>query len=228
MLRLLTMNVTQLNEDELFQAFYSQMSDFRKKKIDRLRFRKDKNLSLGAGILLNRGLQPYGLCERQMHYALRENEKPYFQNEPSICFNLSHSDTQVLAAVSDHEVGCDVERIKPIDLQLAKRFFAPEEYTLIMAAQTEKEKTLLFYRLWTLKESFIKCTGMGMRLPLNQFSIDLKAEPIQVKCSSFSEQYSFAEYSQIPDYCISCCIQGENPKPQLECINDLLQIAASI
>ena len=100
-LKIVTMDVLALEDDEVFARFYAQLSPFRQEKLNRYRFRKDQLLSLGAGVLLDLLLQDLGLREHDMEYSLGENEKPFFSNAPELQFNLSHSDTQVLAALSD-------------------------------------------------------------------------------------------------------------------------------
>lgn len=216
MLKIATMNVRALEEDEVFDRFFAQLSPFRQEKLNRYRFRKDRLLSLGAGVLLDRLLQDLGLREHDMEYSLGENEKPFFSNAPELQFNLSHSDTQVLAALSDHPVGCDIEKIRPIDLKLAKRFFHEDEYAAIAAGNTEAERQRLFFRYWTLKESYMKCTGLGFRLPLDSFCIRL-TQPPQVS-SARREQVAFREY-ELPEFCAAVCSEGDASLPEPEQVN---------
>ena len=76
---------------------------------------------------------------------------------------------------SDEPVGIDVERVRPADLALAKRFFAAEEYAALRAVSDERDMggrlDREFIRLWTRKESYIKAVGEGMHLPLADFSV---------------------------------------------------------
>ena len=213
MLRVLTMNTAPLEDDELFARVYASLSPFRQKKTDRYRFRKDKNLSLGAGILLDHALRELSLRERDMQYRLGENEKPYFVNAPELHFNLSHSNTQVLAAVSDAPVGCDIERVKPIDLKLARRFFHEDEYAAIACAPTE-EQTRLFFRFWTLKESYMKCSGAGFRMPLDSFCIRLGETPAVEAAGG--ETVRFREYDMLPGYCAAVCTESPDTLPEPE------------
>lgn len=210
MLRLLTMNIAPLEDDRLFAEAYARLSPFRQEKTDRYRFRRDQNLSLGAGLLLDYALREYSLREQDMEYGLGENEKPYFVSAPELQFNLSHSKEQVLAALSDRPIGCDIEWVKPIDLKLAKRFFHEEEYAAILRAPTEEARQRLFFRIWTLKESYIKCTGAGLRLPLDSFCIRL-TEPPEIE----GEKAFFKEYD-LPGYCAALCTKSKDPLPELE------------
>lgn len=169
-----------LHTDELvdagsIQKYYARMSDARRSKIDRQRTGKGKMLSLGAGILLDEGLKEYGLRERGAHVVTKENGKPYLLDYPEVHFNLSHSREMVLAVFADTEVGCDVEREGVLKLQIARRFFCPSEYAYI-ASQPEDGRAEAFYQLWTLKESFMKVTGLGMKLMPYQFEFRFGAE----------------------------------------------------
>ena len=205
MTKLYYADVSPLEDDSVFERYFSLMSEHRRQKIDRLRFRKDKNLSLGAGLLLNEGLSAYGLTEREMQYGIYENEKPYFINCPQLHFNLSHSGSKVMAVFSDREVGCDIEQINGQNLKLAQRFFRDSEYRSILVSP-EPEQT--FTRLWTLKESFMKATGLGMKLPMNGFEIRL-GETVSVVQSVSEQRYSFVEPELYTGYKCAACIAGD-------------------
>lgn len=56
-------------------------------------------------------------------------------------------------------------------MDVAKRFFAKEEYELLLQKEGE-ERRALFYELWTLKESYVKYKGMGLALPFHQFCFE--------------------------------------------------------
>lgn len=204
MIHFLYMCVRPLNDDELFKYYYDNLSAERRKKTDAFRFRKDKNLSLGAGILLNEGLKKYGLSEKEMTYGTYENQKPYFKDRPDIHFSISHSGVFAAAAFSDGDIGIDIEEIKETDFKIAKRFFAEDEYNYLENITDKNLRNREFYRLWTLKESFMKITGKGMQLPLNSFCIHIDSNDISVE-SSIDDKFYFYESSMIDGFCASLC-----------------------
>jgi len=195
-----------LNDDGVFQDAYAQMSGERRRKTDCFKFRKDKNLCLGAGLLLDYGLRAYGLREAEMHYGLLSHGKPYFTEEPTIHFNISHSGTKVMVAFADCEIGCDIEIIADADLKIAERFFCGSEYAAIMEKRTPQAQNEIFYRLWTLKESFLKATGLGMSLPLSAFEIALCDEKLRVKHTVNEKTYYCREFDIIPGYKSALCV----------------------
>jgi 4'-phosphopantetheinyl transferase len=112
-------------------------------------------------------------------YREAEGGKPELVLEPSqlpLRFNLSHSKSVALLAVSlDSPVGVDVEDIRPIERDVATRFFSPAEIASI-APLDGQEWFDAFYRCWTRKEAILKIEGMGMRIPLNSFDVSVLAD----------------------------------------------------
>ena len=168
--------------------------------MDRLKFRLDKNLSVLSEVLLKYALQKDGVIFPKEVLA-DKNGKPYIDG---IFFNISHSNEYVAVAISDKEVGCDIEKITDINSDIAKRYFSPKEYEKIIACESEEEKKILFFRLWTLKESFLKAIGLGLNQPLNSFTINFEKE-ITVTQNITEKDYSFYEYNGIKDYSLSIC-----------------------
>ena len=198
----------ELENSMLFFSLYAGMPQYRKEKIDRTVFPKDKRLSLGAGTLLDYALTLEGVSDREIIYV--QNQKPCLKNS-NIRFNLSHSGNMVFCAVSDKDVGCDVEQITDIDMQIAARFFFHEEYEAISACPDSTSRNDLFFRYWTLKESFMKVTGLGFKLNLDDFCIDLRSDGIDVKQSVDSRNYYFKEYTADTGYKFSVCTADAPP-----------------
>ncbi len=170
------MDVGELADEGTFYKYYETMSGERQRKVDSLLRMEDKRLSLGAGILMDKGLSEWGLCEREAVLSYTEKGKPYLAKHPHIHFNLSHSGSKVLAVFAGVETGCDIERQQASDLALAKRFFTPGEYAFIAGQQGKAGQDEAFTRMWTLKESFLKALGTGLLLPLNAFEIAILPE----------------------------------------------------
>ena len=76
--KLYKLNTESLEDVEIFRRFYEELSEGRRHKIDSMRQQKGKLLALGAGVLIDQGLQEYGLREAEVRIAFGENEKPYF------------------------------------------------------------------------------------------------------------------------------------------------------
>ncbi|MBQ7203366.1 MAG: 4'-phosphopantetheinyl transferase superfamily protein [Eubacterium sp.] len=194
---------TKIFEDELlFYEILNIMPSSRKDKTERIRVESDKRLSLGAGVLINIIL---GINEDEL--TLNEYGKPYVDGGGSF-FNVSHSGEYAIMSVGDCEVGCDIEKIKDINAnKIANRFFFNDEYVALQAAENDEKRLDLFYRLWTLKESFMKAAGKGLALGLDSFCINL-SEPPTVTQNEVEGDFCFKEYS--PDgYKIAVCAAGK-------------------
>ena len=208
MIKLYYTDIGPLEDKKLFQHYYEQMSEYRRAKTDRFHHDKDRRLCLAAGILTDTGLRGYGLREADMNWEVTEQGKPFLRNEPGIFFSLSHSGTKAIACFSDVELGCDIEMVRDIDLEIAKRFFHENEYAEIWKAAAQDEKTEMFFRLWTLKESYIKATGQGLSMPLNSFEIIPGAKPV-LSAPTGEKPYSFKELALFPEYRSAVCCAAE-------------------
>lgn len=171
MIRLLLADVRPLEDAALYSRLYSNASPCRRAAADSFRFLKDRMLSLGAAVLLDKGLSGLGLRERDMEYGHNAWGKPFFLNAPGIHFNISHSSTKVAVAISDREVGCDIEEVTGFDQDVAECFFSAEELRTIMSCQDPARRSSAFFRYWTLKESYMKAKGEGMSLPSQSFTV---------------------------------------------------------
>ena len=192
----------ELNDDIMFGRLYNAASRRRREKTDKLLFRKDKMLSLAAEALLRKALADIGITHFELEYG--RNGKPYIRDK-NIFFNLSHSEDTVMCAVSEREIGADTEKITDIDLEVAKRFFHREEYAMLLEQRTDEEKRDMFFRLWTLKESFVKAVGIGMALSPDSFSIAIEDDKISVRQNISRGKYYFKEYSLGDGYKYAVC-----------------------
>lgn len=177
-LRTYLLDVSGLEDPDRFRTAYECLPQERREKTDRMKVNAGKRLSTGAGLLLQYALLENGVAKERMRFLAGEHGKPALC-DGRICFNLSHSGEHVMCTVSDGEVGCDVEQIKKADIRVAERFFDPEEFRLLQAAPSEQKRTELFFRLWTIRESYIKFTGEGMYASLKEIRVEnVESHPV--------------------------------------------------
>ncbi len=85
----------------------------------------------------------------------------------TVQFNLSHSGGIVACAVTpNYELGVDVEKVERPIFDIVERFFTPDEQRYV-AQFPEAERNRAAYKLWTLKEAYIKAKGQGLAMPLD-------------------------------------------------------------
>ena len=203
-------NTDQLADPDLFARLYQTVPAHRREKIDAMKFPKKKQQCLGAWLLLMHALEQQGIHRKNIRLSYGPVGKPFLVDYPNLFFNLSHAGNRVLCAISDHEVGCDVEQIRPADLKVAERFFSAEECRRIVNAP-EEERNAIFFRFWTLKESFIKNIGRGLSLPLREFCIGISDDGIQIDQQVLpKESFFFREFDFHDGYCYACCAREQN------------------
>ena len=59
-----------------------------------------------------------------------QNGKPRLLKYLNFFYNISHSGDYAICAVSDSEVGVDIQKIRKPDMRIAKRYFTEDEYNL--------------------------------------------------------------------------------------------------
>ena len=112
---------------------------------------------------------------QRLVFAQNEFGKPHVVQAPSMHFSLSHSDDRALLAISDTlEVGADLERRRTLEhLDLARRYFHPDEIAEIEAQPGDGAQREAFFRIWTLKEAVVKALGKGLSMPLDGFAVSI-------------------------------------------------------
>lgn len=196
-------------------------------------------VNLGASAVLDEALKEYGLCEKDAVIIYGEHGKPALKDRPDIHFNISHSGKYVMCAVGNVPVGADIQKNTGGSRNLAKRFFAAEEYERIYACSDEtsagsnetsagSDETsadsnetsagTLFYRYWTLKESYVKATGAGIGDSFYDAKFVPAAETpaadnaygdhLTLADAVWREKYCFREYT-LPGYSAAVCSMGD-------------------
>ena len=153
---------------EEFDALLSMVSPEKQERILRYRFFRDAQNSLLGDILARTEIcRATGLENQQLVFSVNEFGKPFLTNAPPIHHNISHTEKYIACVVANEPAGIDIERVRPIDLKIAKRFFAPDETAYIMEEPCPRR----FFEVWTQKESLIKREGRGLSKPLHSFSV---------------------------------------------------------
>jgi len=112
-----------------------------------------------------------GLAPREVAFGFGAHGKP---EVPGLRFNISHSGARALIALSQVEVGADIELPRPRRTDdIARRFFAPGEVQRLFALGDAEARREQFFRLWTCKEAFLKVTGEGLSRSTRSYEIEL-------------------------------------------------------
>ena len=191
------LDISSIN-DESFNNFIKGIKEYRKEKIEKLSLKQSKYLSLAVELLIKKACEDFGINYLNEEIVFNEHGKPSFKTS-KLFFNTAHSGNYALCVISNVEVGCDIEKIKEYNQRIATRFYSKGENNYI---ELSEDKNEMLYRIWTLKESYLKCIGKGLALPLNSFELFAKDEEIVVKGK---DNYSFIEFKH-ENYRIAFCL----------------------
>lgn len=100
----------------------------------------------------------YGISSSEITFFHTKNGKPYLKTPKSFYFNLSHSENTAAVAISDCEIGVDIEKLRKFNPKTAERFFSADELNYIFSG----ERDIRFTEIWTKKEAFIKLNSLNL------------------------------------------------------------------
>lgn len=144
-----------------------------KERVDRYRLATSQHTALITRAFIRLLLSQYAdIPPAEWQFSRSELGKPEVTNSPlPLRFNLSHNDELIICALClDNDIGCDIENLgRKISVNaIAERFFSSQEAQLIKAQPSH------FFEYWTLKEAFVKATGLGISQGLDTFSFEIK------------------------------------------------------
>lgn len=155
--------------------YIKNMNDFSKEqqeefllfldKEKKLEFLTASNENRKKSILLSQGFaketisKEFEIDKKDLIFSVTESGKPYCKSHPEIHFSLSHSGDLLALAISDKEIGIDIEKLRTAKEALITRVCSKNEINKINSSEN-KDKT--FTEIWTKKEAYLKALGTGI------------------------------------------------------------------
>lgn len=192
------------------------LSEDERARAGRFAFEVHRQRFAAARGSLRRVLSRYlGMAPQDIAFGYGPRGKPYLAHDratPPLRFNVSHSAERALFAVAlGRELGVDLERVSETTsvLELAERFFAPQEWRFLRGLPPAARREA-FFRLWTLKEAYLKASGVGLYEPLDSIVLRLAegaAPPLVLHAGR--RDWSLKELRPAADFAAAVAAEGE-------------------
>ena len=160
-----------------------------------------------AELLLNRSLEQCTDVQTPARYHRNEHGKPYLMETPEIYVNWSHSMDYVICAISDQEVGIDLQKMdrEPKENLIRKALTEEEQEFYRSVPKPERQK--LFYQYWSVKESFLKALGTGFYTSLHTFQVEEEQPRISHHINRKNYSCRLLTFRE-PDYVAAVCVEN--------------------
>lgn len=150
-----------------FAQLLAPLPSAMQKKVSAFRRWEDAHASLFGKLLLQRACHDQGLACDLHHIQYSAFGRPYLEN--GIDFNISHSGTLVVCAVSARgKIGIDIELNAPLNHEDFRSQFGAQEWESIVSAPSPLP---VFYKYWTMKEAILKADGSGLNASLAALNV---------------------------------------------------------
>jgi len=190
MIRIICTDISRA-DGKIYESLYQRASEERKRRADRYRRYEDKLRCVAAEALLKIALDTDEVETEKNRYG-----KPYIKNREGLYFNLSHSGHYVVVALSESEIGVDVQRHSTdTDMHMiAELCFTHDEQEYV------RQSAERFYEIWTGKESYLKYVGKGLNADLRSFSVLEQGERIRCLKNTPCDGYTLSFCSADKEY----------------------------
>ena len=198
---------------------WESLSPDERNRAERFAFDRDRRrYVVGRGALRAILASYLGGLPGSIRFTYGEHGKPMLSESTgagAVEFNASGSDDLAVCAVTlGRKVGVDIERCRPAnDDALVEQCFSPAERHAYQAL-SPNERPAVFYRLWTLKEAYLKATGHGLSRPLSSLEVSfVPGEPAQLLADHLfpdgRESWTFVEFAPGPEYVGALVVAGQ-------------------
>lgn len=193
------LSVPNIDDFEVYTEYLRFVSNERKSKIDAYKFNKNKTVSLFAELLIRYIISnDLNISNENIIFDYNEYGKPILKDFSRYNFSISHTNNTIVFISNELPIGIDIEKINKGNLSLSKRFFTSNEYEHL---KNSGNLDIDFFKIWTMKESYIKMLGTGLYTSLSSFDI-------------FKPSNKYKYYNTLyGEYSISVCYQEKDIQP---------------
>ncbi len=191
---LFTMQITADENPQHTARCLAVLGPKERQQLHKFHFQKDRLLYLHAHAMLRRLLSGYLSCTPQeLVFENNAYGKPALKYPSQLSFNLSHAHQAavlVIGADPQLDLGVDIEFMQDRGelVSLADHYFSATEATLLKQQPISKQ-CAVFFKLWTLKEAYIKAIGKGLSIDLDSFSFGSLDQGITIDHGSHAEHH---------------------------------------
>jgi 4'-phosphopantetheinyl transferase len=146
-------------DDSFYQTAFQYLSPARQQKAQRYRYSTDRmSCILGDYQLRGEVSEIMGCNLDEVVINHTEAGQPYIAQPSNSGFHisLSHSGGYVVSAIATSPVGIDIEMISEIEDAFLVHTLSQAEMNYVGSSVRR------FFEIWTMKEAYLKCTGMGI------------------------------------------------------------------
>ncbi len=173
------------------------ITEERRRKIEACKQEADRKRSLAAACLMGRFFkEATGREEGEMILSYNSHGKPFFRDYPGVCFNVSHAGDYVFGAVSDREIGVDIEKATRQIPELSDHAFTHADRKHIENSGDPTETI----KVWVIRESIAKAMGLGITA-MTDFELMWLSEDSGI---TWGGAYSFHLMEDAPEGYIAC------------------------
>ena len=174
-----------------------------------------KNQLVSLALLYSELAIKTGESSENLKISRNTNGKPYLADFSQYEFNLSHcKDFIVMAIAQTDPIGIDIEKV---DLsrrnlhRISERFFSSKENEALSKYKDEKH-ALMFYRLWTLKEAWVKANGEALIPNINTIEFSIDESSFTIDSVKKFKGGQFLLYRPLENFLLAFCSLSLNVK----------------
>lgn len=189
-------NINDFNKDDI-NNFYDKIPKLKKDKIYKFKNYESKVRSIVGEIILKELLVKKNISYNSLDYYINEYGKPYLKDNTTF-FNISHSFDYVITAISDNEVGIDIEKIRKTPIKIINQFATEKEKEYILSSNNNIEERI--FKIYTLKEAYFKMLGTNLN---NILEVEFIIKNDKIYCNDENIKVGFI--NDIKGYIIAYC-----------------------
>lgn len=165
-MKIYSCNISSVTDKEL-REWFDAMNETRKETVKNLLVPQKQKLKIAADHICRKAISEFcGISANDIEFAVSEHGKPFVKGL-DVYFSISHSGDYAVCAISDKEIGIDIEQIRKTNFKASKKFACETEQDYI---STHADG---FFEIWTLKEAYFKCIGTGLGADIKTVTFDI-------------------------------------------------------
>lgn len=198
-----------LKDPKCYPDLLSDLSEHKANEILKLRTLNDRIKALGIALLFKEVLSRHNLfvddialdtANTSVYKSISPQECNPAHQKIYFCFSISNN--MLICSFGMNELGCNIQKMDDIPKTFSMQYFHRNERKYLESLNA-KEVDREFYRIVTLKESYLKMAGESRQQSLKNFEV-LIDEDVELYKDGHLEECWFEEYT-IPGYRISVC-----------------------